>query len=133
MFNSEALVGLPGYEVTGIGYSDGMVCVSCRYIGECSCPFCGSVSLRSRARRNRRVRHESHGERACVLDLESRKFPCRSCQKTFWQRFPGILQGKRSSEPFRRSVAHSHRDGIDRYRLSLRERIGSATVERWFK
>ncbi len=68
-----------------------------------------------------------------MLKLESRKWRCRSCEKTFWQRFPGILPRKRSTEPFRRFVANQHRDGINRQRLSLREHIGSATVERWFR
>jgi len=39
----------------------------------------------------------------------------------------------RASEGYRKSVSSKHWDGIDRKRLSERERIGSATVERWFK
>jgi transposase len=42
------------------------------------------------------------------------------------------MPGKRATEPFRRQVAHLHRDGINRSCLSRRERIGSATVERWY-
>ena len=38
----------------------------------------------------------------------------------------------RASEPFRRSVCQKHFDGISRSRLAQRERISSATVERWF-
>lgn len=132
MFSSEAVVGLPGYEVTEICDSERVVQVSLRYGGKVSCPSCGCESLRSRGLRLRRVRHESWGERACELLLETRKWRCRGCDRNFWQRFPGILPGKRSSEPFRRWVANQHRDGIDRFRLSLRERIGSATVNRWF-
>ncbi len=133
MFNSEALVGLPGFEVTDICYSGGQVCLSVRFVGDRCCPFCGGKDLRHRDRRLRRVRHESYGERPCVLDIETRKWRCRGCQKTFWQRFPGILAGKRASEPFRRAVSRQHRDGINRLRLSQREKIGSATVERWFR
>jgi transposase len=132
VLSSEALVGLPDLEVTGVCYSGRTVCVSVRYIGERSCPFCGGLNLRDRGRRVRRVRHESFGERHCELELETRKWLCRNCGKSFWQRFPGILPGKRSSEPFRRSVANQHRDGINRSCLSRREQIGSATVHRWF-
>lgn len=132
MFNYEALVGLPGYEVTGICYLGRTVCLSVRYVAVCFCPFCAGEDLRQRDRRVRLVRHESHGERHCVLELETRKWRCRSCEKLFWQRFPGILPGKRASEPFRRLVANQHRDGINRTRLSQREKIGSATVHRWF-
>ena len=125
-------MGLPDLEVTGICYRGRTVCVSVRYIGIRRCPFCDGQNLRDRGRRVRRVRHESIGERHCELEIESRKWLCRVCGKSFWQRFPGILPGKRSSEPFRRSVANQHRDGINRSCLSKREKIGSATVGRWF-
>jgi transposase len=65
------------------------------------------------------------------LELESRKWRCRDCGRTFWERFPGILPRKRATEPFRRSVFLRHWDGINRSRLGQREGIGSATVERW--
>lgn len=67
-----------------------------------------------------------------VLALETRKFYCQECQRYFWQRFPGILPRKRSTEPFRRYICLKHFDGICRSRLGRREGIGSATVERWF-
>jgi transposase len=67
------------------------------------------------------------------LDLESRKFLCRQCERSFWERFPGVLPRKRATEPFRRSVFLQHWDGINRRRLGQREGIGSATVERWFQ
>lgn len=54
------------------------------------------------------------------------------CQRSFWQRFPGILPRLRATEPFRRSVCHKHFDGISRSRLDQRETISGATVERWF-
>ena len=81
----------------------------------------------------RRVRHESLGLRHCALELESRKFRCMDCSRTFWQRFPGILPRRRATEPFRRSIYLRHWDGISRRRLGQREGIGSATVERWFQ
>jgi len=81
----------------------------------------------------RLLRHESWGMRRCILELESRKWRCHSCQRSFWQRFPGILKRRRATEPFRRSVSIKHYDGISRRRLSQRESIASATVERWFQ
>jgi transposase len=67
-----------------------------------------------------------------VLELETRKWLCLPCQRSFWQRLPGILPRLRASEPFRRSVCQKHFDGISRSRLAKREHISSATVERWF-
>jgi transposase len=68
-----------------------------------------------------------------VVALETHKWLCRGCGRSFWQRFPGILPRKRATEPFRRSVFLKHWDGISRSRLGEREAIGSATVERWFE
>ena len=38
----------------------------------------------------------------------------------------------RATEPFRRAVCQKHFDGISRSRLGQRERLSSATIERWF-
>ena len=81
----------------------------------------------------RLLRHESWGTRRSVLELETRKWRCQGCQRSFWQRFPGILTRRRATEPFRRSVSIKHYDGISRSRLAKRESIASATVERWFR
>jgi transposase len=81
----------------------------------------------------RLLRHESWGTRRSLLQLETRKWRCQGCQRSFWQRFPGILTRRRATEPFRRSVSIKHYDGISRRRLAQRESIASATVERWFQ
>jgi transposase len=67
------------------------------------------------------------------LTLETRKFCCLECGRTFWQRFSGILPRKRATEPFRRIIYLQHWDEISRSRLSRRQGIGSAPVERWFQ
>ena len=133
MYNSEAVLGLPGYQITGIEEAAGVVRISVRHEGPKSCPDCGSGRLRLKDKRWREPRHESWGLRRCILELESRKYRCKDCGRTFWQRFPGILPHKRASEPFRRSVFVNHYDGVNRSRLARREQIGGATVERWFQ
>jgi hypothetical protein len=70
--------------------------------------------------------------RRCALQLETCKWVCRACSRSFWRRFPGILPRLRATEPFRRSVCQKHFDGISRSRLAERERLSSATIERWF-
>lgn len=129
---SEVIVGLPGYQITGIEERAGQVWMAVRYEGEAGCPHCNGTRLRRKGRRIRILRHESWGTRQVVMALETRKFHCQDCGRYFWQRFPGILPRKRSTEPFRRSVCLKHYDGICRSRLGRREGIGSATVERWF-
>jgi transposase len=122
---------LPEYEITGIEEVAGRVRITARYTGAVKCPHCGGTELRMKDLRIRRPRHESWGTRQCQLELESRKWLCPACKRSFWQRFPGILPRLRASEPFRRSVCQKHFDGISRSRLGRRERISSATVERW--
>lgn len=130
---SELILGLPGYQITGIEEREGRVRVQVRYEGEARCLHCQSQRLRCRNRRVRRLRHEDWGQRHVELELETQKFTCLDCERIFWQRFPGILPRRRATEPFRRSVSIRHYDGISRSRLSQREGIGSATVERWFQ
>jgi transposase len=133
LIRSEAVLGLPGYQITGIEEQSGKVRISARHAGPISCPHCGGIRLRVKDRRLRQPRHESWGTRHSVLELESRKWKCRECGRSFWQRFPGVLPHKRATEPFRRSIYLKHWDGISRSRLGQREGIGSATVERWFE
>jgi transposase len=132
LISSEAVIGLPGYQITGIEEVAGMIRISVLHAGPKSCPDCGSAQLRLKDKRLRLPRHESWGLRHCILELESYKFRCKDCGRSFWQRFPGILPRKRATEPFRRSVYVQHYDGVNRSRLGAREGIGSATVERWF-
>lgn len=133
MTSDEAIVGLPGYKVTRIESDGSRVRLHASWTGPVSCPRCSGSRLRSKGVRTRTVRHESWGQRRCDLLLESRKWHCLDCGRYYWQRFPGVLPHRRASEPFRRSVAVRHRDGISRGRLALSEGIGGATVERWFQ
>lgn len=132
MIRSEAITGLPEYEVTSIEEEGGEVRIRVRYCGKVACPHCGETRLRMKDRGVRRPRHESWGERHTVLELETRKWRCPRCERTFWQRFPGILPRFRASERFRRAVCQKHFDGISRSRLAQREHLASATIERWF-
>ena len=132
MIRPEAVIGLPDYEITGIEETAGRVRIQVRFKGEVFCPLCEGKHRRIKDLRIRRPRHESWGVRQVVLELESRKWRCLDCGRSFWQRFPGILPRLRASEPFRRSVCQKHFDGISRSRLARREQVASATVERWF-
>ncbi len=133
MINAEAVLGLPGYQITGIEEISGEVRITARHAGPLSCPNCNSGRLRAKDRRVRLVRHDSWTLRPVVVELETRKWRCCECGRYFWQRFPGIQPRRRASERFRRMISLRHWDGVSRRRLAQRERIGSATVERWFQ
>jgi transposase len=79
------------------------------------------------------LRHANFGTRPSYLHLQSHKFHCKSCGRYFNQRFPGIGRGRRSTEPFRRQIFQAHHGGISQRTLGERERLGSATVERWYQ
>jgi transposase len=132
LIKSEILLGLPDYEVSAVDEVAGRIRIQGRFTGKIICPHCSESKLRLKDRRIRHLRHESWGTRPCFLELETRKWYCRSCSRSFWQRFPGVLPRLRATEPFRRAVCQKHFDGISRSRLAQRERIASATVERWF-
>ena len=125
-------MGLPEYEVTGIEEIAGRVRISVRFTGAVCCPHCGGRQLRLKDRRMRRLRHESWGMRQVLLELETRKWRCLECERSFWQRFPGILPRLRASEPFRAASVRSTSMASAAAGWRRRERISSATVERWF-
>jgi transposase len=104
-----------------------------RYTGPSSCPHCHGQRLRSKGWFSRLVRHEDWGLRHGWLEITARKWYCRQCGRYFRQRLPGILPGLHASEAFRQAVFRQHLDGVSRRRLSLREGIGAATVERYFR
>ena len=133
MINGEILLGLPGYQITGIERVNGEVRIRARYNGPVACAHCGRSRLRSKGRYLRRVRHEDLGLRHAILELEARKWLCLDCGRQFRQRFPGILPCQRASEAFRERIFQQHLDGINRSRLGRREGIGAATVERYFR
>jgi transposase len=133
LINLEILIGLPGYQITGIEGVGVEVRISARYNGPVSCAHCGGSHLRSKGRYVRQVRHENIGSRHGVLELEARKWQCLDCRRYFRQRFPGILACQRASEAFQAMIFRQHLDGINRSRLGKREGIGAATVERYFR
>ena len=133
MISSEILLGLPGYQITGIEYTSGEVQISARHDGPIACPQCNATHLRSKGRYLRRIRHEDWGLRRCVILLNARKSLCLHCGRSFRQPFPGILRCQRASEAFQQAIYQQHLDGINRSRLGKREGIGAATVERFFQ
>ena len=125
------VLGLRGYKIEQTGGGN-PVELEVLYTGVVVCPHCSSEDLRTKDRYVRRLRHQSFGMRSCVMLLEGHKYQCRGCGRYFNQRFPGIQPRRRSTEVYRRQVFMDHKDGISSKRVAERERIGSATVERWY-
>jgi transposase len=126
-------LGLPAYQITNIAAQKGEIRIAVRHTGQVSCPHCHSKSLRNKGKHLRRVRHENWGQRTCILQLQVSKWQCRDCGRYFRQPLPGILPRQRASEAYQQAIYQQHLDGINRSRLGRREKIGAATVERYFR
>ncbi|MBD3277704.1 MAG: ISL3 family transposase [Candidatus Aegiribacteria sp.] len=131
MPHDSIILSLSGYRIERV-HGGNPVYLDVVYTGEVTCPFCKGGNLRNKGRYIRKLRHDNYGSRPCYLNLEGRKYYCRDCGRYFNQRFPGILPYYRSTEVYRRYVFQNHHDGICSKTLAERERIGSATVERWY-
>lgn len=127
-----SIVGLPQFEIIDVEGTE-KVTIRARYEGPIVCPGCEGTELRTKGVFIRRLRHGSLGLRPCFLEVEARKYRCLSCRRYFNQRFPGIGVRRRSTEVFRRQIVRVHEEGISQRTLALRERLGSATVERWYR
>lgn len=127
-----SVLGLPNFHIERIEGVE-TVRIWVRHLDPVSCPHCGSAELRLKDTMERVLRHASMGLRPCLLILKTHKYQCRGCQRYFNQRFPGISPWRRSTEPYRRQVFVQHHEGISQKRLAERERLGSATVHRWYQ
>ena len=96
MTKAEMMIGLPGYQITGMERVCGKVRIRARYTGAVECPHCGGNRLRSKGRYVRSVRHEDWRARATFLDIETQKWLCRDCNRQHRQRLPGILPCQRA-------------------------------------
>jgi transposase len=97
------------------------------------CPRCESQSLRIKSTVRRRLKHASIGDRLIFVDLKVPKLLCRTCGRHFMIPIPGVLPKRRSTESFRMEVFHHHQGGLTGLHLSKTHRIGTATVERWYR
>lgn len=130
--SDSSIVGLPQFEILSVEGTE-TVEIRARYVGVVSCPWCQGFQLRMKDSFVRVLRHASFGTRPTYLHLQSHKWHCRGCGRYFNERFPGIGKGRRSTEPFRRQIFQAHHGGISQRTLGERERLGSATVERWYQ
>src|SRR6056297_595224 len=64
--------------------------------------------------------------------VNTHRYQCRRCRKSFIPPLPGIKPYRHSSEPFRKAIYQHHRDGIAGSVLADREGIGSVSVERFY-
>jgi transposase len=132
MPQADSILNLYGFVIEDISGPDPLV-LKVRHTLVVECPDCLSSDLRIKDTFRRFVRHESFGLRSVYLHLKTHKYLCRNCGRYFNSRFPGIMPYRRTTEAFRKEVFYKHHDGISQKTLSLRLRVGHATVERYFQ
>lgn len=68
-----------------------------------ACHHCGSLDVLGHGRRQRRIRDLPFG-RPTVLVWLQRRFRCRDCKRTSWERHPEITHRRSATERFRRRL-----------------------------
>lgn len=64
------------------------------------------------------------------LVIRCRRYRCLGCNRSFVQPLPGVMAGRRTSEPWREAIYERHHDGICASVLARRESSSPATVGR---
>ncbi len=94
------------------------------------CRCCASPRIVAKGRYRRRARHLNSFGLPSLLHIETRRFECRACGRSFLPETPGLRPWKRSTEPWRQKVYSQHHEGICASALARLMKLGSATVER---
>ena len=94
------------------------------------CRCCASPRIVAKGRYRRRARHLNSFGLPSLLQIETRRFECRACGRSFLPETPGLRPWKRSTEPWRQKVYIQHHEGICASALARLMKLGSATVER---
>ena len=95
-----------------------------------ACRHCGSARIVSKGRYEREARHLDVFGRASQLKIQTRRWECRDCGRSFVPETPGLRPWRRSTEPWRESVYRDHHEGICASAMARLRRLGSATVGR---
>lgn len=94
------------------------------------CRHCGSERIVGKGRYRRRARHLDTFGRPSQLIIQTGRYECRECGRSFLPEMPGLRPWRRSTEPWRESVYREHHEGICATAMARLRKLGSATVER---
>ena len=128
-------IGLEGYELLQVEESKQLTLhvQLKRELEPSDCPYCGACRLHSKGRYQREVRHLSCFGHASLLKIQTRRFVCLECERSFIPDLPGVRPFRHSSEPFRDSIFTAHQQGVCASTLAQSQGIGEATVERIYQ
>jgi len=127
-------IGIKGYRVLASEHEYRLVVHLAPSKRTCvSCPCCAGVRLRSKGTYRRRARHLDCFGKPSELVIHCRRYFCARCNRSCVQPLPGLLPGRRSTEPFRERIFRHHHQGIDASSMARMESIGAATVSRIYE
>ena len=129
---SEVSINLPGFailEVSGYGH---VLTYRVQNKEKPSCVYCMSDNLRCKDSFWRLIRHTDQCDRHVYLNIKCHKYLCLDCRKYFNERFCGILPYQRVTEAFKHQVSRKHWDGNPQSRVAAVDKIGHASVYRYF-
>jgi len=125
-------IGLPSYEIieSESKRSRTLIKVATKLAPEC--PHCGGRNLHSKGQYERRVKHLRVFKSSSELLVQTRRYQCLDCGRSFVPKLPGIRPWYRCSEPLREQIYQDHEDGICASKVAERERISAPTVSRTY-
>ena len=127
-------IGIQGYRVLSSEHQNQLIVhLAPARRTRVACPRCGGSRLRSKGLYQRKARHLDCFDQASSLVVHCRRYRCEDCQRSFVQPLPGLLPGRRSTEPFRERIYHQHHHGIPASSLARTQRVGAATVLRIYE
>ena len=94
------------------------------------CRHCHSPNLVSKGPYQRQARHLDTFGRPSRLIIETRRWECRDCRRSFVPDTPGLRPWRQSTEPWRESIYRNHHEGICASALARIHDLGSASVGR---
>ena len=116
-------IGLPSYEIIDQESKNGNAVFLVRPKND----------SRPKGRYQRRVRHLDCLGDPSVLVVNTHRYECLDCQRSFYPALPDILKYRHSSEAFRRFIYEQHHFGVPCSTLFERQGIGQASIERFYQ
>ena len=105
-------IGLPDYEILEVDDKRSRTLIKVATKLAPKCPHCEGQHLHSKGRYERKVRHlPAFGIDSEVL-VQTRRYRCLDCDRSFVPALPGIRPWYRFSEPYREWLYQQHEDGI---------------------